>query len=106
MQPLCRTKEYRARLTRAVAYGNDVIEVLPGELVDGFRAMPGNVNAELVHDSDRFRPHHAGPGARTLHFEAVPRVVPEQTFRHLAAGGISGAENEHAFLSVHILASD
>ena len=54
MQPASRSKEDRAGLAGAVAHSDDVVEVLLVEFLNGLRAMPGNVNSELMHNRNRF----------------------------------------------------
>jgi hypothetical protein len=45
MQVFRRAEKHRAGFAGAVAYRDDVAEVLAVKFFDGFRAMPGNVNA-------------------------------------------------------------
>jgi len=69
-----------------VTNGENVVERLAGELVDAFRAMARDVDAQLSHGRDRFRSNLArlDPGAENL--EAISRIVPQQAFSHLASG--------------------
>src|SRR5271166_1935410 len=60
--------------------------------------MTGNVDTKLIHDGNRFRPHMPRSSTSTFNFEAISRVVPKQSFSHLAASGISRAENQNALL--------
>src|SRR3954454_10774148 len=60
--------------------------------------MVGNIDTQLFHHGDRFRPEPAGPRPRALHVEPRPRIVAEQAFRHLAASRVAGAQNQHQFL--------
>jgi hypothetical protein len=39
--------------------------------------MAGNVDAQLAHDGDRFRPNLAWPGPGAEYLETVARVVPQ-----------------------------
>src|ERR1700735_4274050 len=66
--------------------------------------MFGNINAQLAHRLSSFRPHRAGFSARAFHLKTLACIVPQQTFRHLTASGISGAENQHPLLIARGLA--
>src|ERR1035438_6224321 len=65
--------------------------------------MARNIEAQLPHHRDGFRPDAAWICAGAFHVEAIACVVTEQSLGHLAAGGIAGAQNEdarlHALLS-------
>jgi hypothetical protein len=74
-----------------VANSEDVIEGLVFEFLYVFRSVTGDVDAELFHDGDRFRPHMPRSCTRTLKLEAISRVMSQQSFSHLASGGIDGA---------------
>jgi hypothetical protein len=54
-----------------IADHHDMIEPLVHELVDTFRAMGADVDADLGHDLDRGRPHRGGLGARRERLKAV-----------------------------------
>ena len=43
--------------------------------------------------------------SRTEDLEAVARVVAQQALRHLAAGGVSGTENQDPFWFIHVQAT-
>src|SRR5665213_3544029 len=61
-------------------------------------ALPRNVDVQFAHDRDILRPHGAGFRACALHIEPVAGIVPQQSFRHLAACGVCCAENQDSFL--------
>jgi len=66
-----------AGLFGVVANGQNVIEMLPAELLDGLGMLAGNVNAQLAHDCDRLGADVAGPGTGALHFETITCVVTQ-----------------------------
>src|ERR1035437_3193379 len=90
--------EYRADFVGVVADGDDVIELLTQEFVDGLGAMAGDVDAELLHDGDGFGAHFRGLRAGGKDIKATARFVTPQAFGHLAAGGVTGAQNQDALL--------
>ena len=90
--------EYRAGFIGVAADRNHVVEVSPYKLIYRFRPVGGNVNADFRHRLDSLRANVRRPGAGREYLEAVPSFVAQQAFRHLAAGGISGAEYQHSSL--------
>jgi hypothetical protein len=48
--------------------------------------MSGDVDAQLLHNRDRFRPDAAWLGSGAEDLEAVSGVVAQQTLGHLAPG--------------------
>src|SRR5271157_2374325 len=74
-----------ATLLGVVADGNHVIEILPHELIHGFRPLARNIDPDFMHGGNGFRAHVAGfcAGARDL--ERSASIVPKQSFRHLAS---------------------
>ena len=70
-------REDRAAFLGIVTDGENVVERLAGELVYALRAVARNVDAQLVHDSDGFRPNVTWLGSGAEYLEAVPRVVPQ-----------------------------
>jgi hypothetical protein len=97
MQALGFSRKYRTSFFRAVADGNNVIEVLTDELIHKLRIVAGNIDLDLVHDFDRFRPDIRWPSACAKRFEPIPCDVPEQPFGHLAPRGIAGADEQQFF---------
>ena len=83
----------RANFIRVFADGDDEIEFLSDKFVYVFRAMAGNINADFVHCLNRFGADEAGFGSSTEDFKIFPAIVTQNSFRHLAASGISSAEN-------------
>jgi hypothetical protein len=90
-----------AGLPRIVADGDYVIEGLSGELVHRFLAVPRNIDGTFAHDANGFGTDLLRLRARAVYLEAVPGRVAEKTFRHLAAGGITGAQNENSSFVGH-----
>ena len=105
MQARCRTGEEWTALLDVVADGQHVIEVLPMEFIEMFRAVRSNIDANFFQDSNHFSPHDARLRAGALHFKAVPRVMPQEAFGHLRPGRIAGTEDQYPFLfhaSIHL----
>jgi len=63
------------------------------ELIDVLRTMIGNIDSKLFHNSDRLGSYAPRFCAGTFDLEAICRVMGEQPFSHLTAGGITRAEN-------------
>jgi hypothetical protein len=57
--------------------------------------VSGNVDSDFRHRLDGFGPNVRRLGAGRENLESVSSFVAQQAFRHLAAGGISGAEYQH-----------
>jgi len=55
----------------------DVVERGVPELLDAFRAMAGNVDADLAHHSDGFGPYGSRRRACAFHRESLASIVPE-----------------------------
>src|SRR5262249_35279868 len=93
------SRKNRAGFFRVVADGDDVIEFLPGEFVHRLRPVAGNIDPDLTHCLNRLRPHGARLHAGAVDFEGLAAVVSQNAFRHLAPGGVSGAENQDTLFS-------
>ena len=100
MQRDGRAGQDRAGLASVIADREHEIERLVREFVHVLGAVAGDVDPELRHHGDGFRPHAARAGSGAENLEAIAGVVTQQAFRHLAAGGVSGAQNEDALLVV------
>ena len=79
-------REDRAAFLCVVADGQDVVELLPGEFIDALGALAGNVDVQLAHGGNGLGPHMAWLGTGAERLETVARVVPQETFGHLAPG--------------------
>jgi hypothetical protein len=90
--------EYRAGFVGVAADRDDVIEGLPYKLIHRFRPVGGNVDSDFRHRRDGFGTNVRRFGAGREHLEPVSSFMAQQAFRHLAAGGISGAEYQHSSL--------
>ena len=98
------TREHRTAFFCVVTNGEDVIEGLVLKFLHMLRAVSGNIDTKFFHDGYCFWPHMPGSRSCTLNFEAISRIMPEQSFSHLASSGISGAENQYSFL--HLFAHE
>jgi hypothetical protein len=88
--------EYRAGFVGVAADRDDVIEVLAYKLIHRFRPVSGDVDPDFRHHLDGLRANARRPGAGGEYLETVSGFMAQQAFRHLAAGGISGAEYQHS----------
>jgi hypothetical protein len=50
---------------------------LPFEFIDVLRAMSADIDAESLHDLDRFLADRAGLRARAFYFEAITRFMAQ-----------------------------
>jgi hypothetical protein len=82
-------RKHRAAVARVVAYRHHVIERLALEFLNGFRALPRNIDAEFLHDGDCLRAHMAGIRAGTRDFVGSAAFVPEQALAHLASSRVA-----------------
>ena len=88
-------REYRTELFGVIADRNDVIEFPSYKLINGFRAVTGNVDPDLDHDGDCFGPNSGGPSASGIDLETITGLVAKKPFRHLAPCGIAGAKDQN-----------
>jgi hypothetical protein len=79
-----------------IADGQNDIEWLVPEFVHVFRTLAGDVDPDLMHDSDGFGEHGGRLGARAFDVEFVAGVMPQKSHGHLAARRITSAENQYA----------
>ena len=79
--------------------GNHIIPVLIGQGVYGLSKVMGDVYADFLHGSNGERMESGGvsPSAKSLGM--TMEIVAEETFSHLAAGAIVGAQDEDAGLT-------
>ena len=96
MEALCNGRKDGATLPGVVANGDDAIESLPGEVVHGFRPVARDIDPNFTHGGNGFRTHVAGLGAGARNRKRRATIVPKQAFRHLAARGVSRAENQNS----------
>ena len=92
--------KYRAGFIGVAADRDDVIEGLGYKLIHRFRPVLRNVNPDFGHRLDGLRANVRRFGAGGKYLETVSSFVAQQAFRHLAAGGISGAEYQHSFFDM------
>jgi len=78
------------------AEGNDMVEILTLELCQGFGTMMGNVDAQFEQHPGGQRINPRGFGSGGKGFAVVSQIVVGQSFGHLGAAGIVGAEKEDA----------
>ncbi|HXR75345.1 MAG TPA: hypothetical protein VN737_05180 [Bryobacteraceae bacterium] len=86
VQPFCGIEEHGATLFSVVTHRNDVIESLAIKLIHMLGAVAANINAQLTHHANGFRPYDPGFRAGAFHFKLAARIVSQQAFSHLASG--------------------
>jgi ribosomal protein S13 len=93
-----------------IANRDHVIKLLIQKFIDGLRSMLGDVDPNLTHRIDRLRPYKACHNARTENFKPIAGQMTQESFSHLAARRVAGAENQNPFpfllISHSYLASD
>jgi len=90
-----RAGENGTDFARAVADRNHEIYSLKQEFVDAFGAVIGRVNAEFRERGHSHRMHVRGVRTRGKDFDTVSQIRPQESFGHLTAHGITGADNEY-----------
>ena len=75
---VCVARVNRTRLFGVVANSEDEVECLVPKFVNAFRAMAGNVDADLAHHSDGFGPYEVGVVPALSTVESLASVVPEK----------------------------
>lgn len=86
MNPFCRAGKDRAAFVCILAKRQDVIEILPGKLVDVLGAMATDINPDLVHDLNSLGADNTRLTSGALDVELDASVTPQQAFGHLASG--------------------
>jgi hypothetical protein len=101
MQSICMPWVDRARLSGLITHRQDVVEFLIGKLIDGLRTVIRYVYPDFLHYLNGFGTDARGSRPGTGDFKRVTGVVSQQTFGHLASGGIAGAQDEDSLLIGH-----
>ena len=94
----CFAGKHRAVLRGVVADRDDKIERRAEKLVERFGTMGGYVDADLGHDGYSLWANKTRYGSGAFNFVFIARDVTQDAFGHLAAGRISGAEDQDSFL--------
>ena len=77
-----------------VADGDHQVELLPGQIVHGFGAVMTDIDPQFTHDLNGPGVDPAGPHPGGEGLNLSGQIVIHQTFRHLAAAGVFGAEKQ------------
>jgi hypothetical protein len=99
----------RTALAGVVADGDDIVEPLLHEAVDGLGLLGPDVDARLRHDLDGQGVEHARLRARARGLDGAAREVAQEPLGHLTAGGVVGADEEdlrslsHGFSALGVL---
>ena len=94
MKMLGASRKHGTELFSVIADRDDVIDFLSDELINGFRAVAGNIDANFLHDRDCFRANSGGASASRKDLETITGHLRNKPFRHLAPCGIPRAEDQ------------
>src|ERR1039458_3769443 len=87
VNPLGAGRKHRAVVARVIADGHHVVHRLARKLVDGLRAVTRNVDTDLFHNGNRFRPYRAWFGAGAEDLETPAAFSSKQPLPHLRSSG-------------------
>src|SRR5262249_42939995 len=76
------TQEDRTGFSGVVTHGQHAIERLTRELGDRLGPLVADVDSDLAHHLDGFRPHDAWSCAYAVGVDLTVRIVTEQSLRH------------------------
>lgn len=95
MEKLPSTGKDRTALSGVVAYSHDVRDVLPQQTANIFRRLARDIDPDFAHCRHRQRIEFFGLDSGAKRLESSPGNVTQVSFRHLAAGRITGAEKQN-----------
>lgn len=98
MKPFRGSRKHGAILPRSIADRNDEIELPTFKFPDRLRPLRRDVNTYLMHDINGFSSYGSRMRTSRKDLVKIAAFLPQQSFDHLAARRIPGAENEHSFL--------
>jgi len=101
MEPVRVAGKDRAGLLRVIADRQHVVELLSRKLIDRLGPVHGNIDAQFLHDGDRFRSHLAWLRSGAFDLEVLPFVMAQQAFSDLRPCRISCTHDEHPSLICH-----
>src|SRR5262249_52589643 len=79
----------------SAAHSHHNVEILPGEILDGFGELPGDVDSLFRHHLDGQGGDEAGGvGSGTVGLNLLSSIMPGETFGHLTAAGIADTDKE------------
>lgn len=93
------SRKVRAFLSGLIADRDHDIKAAVGHLLNRFRSMVRDVDADLAHDGHRQGMKACGAGSCAADLEAIARFVAEQSLGHLATGRVVGAQEEDPWLA-------
>lgn len=100
MHPFTTTCKYGTFVPGIPTQGYGVIKFLPGELINVFRTMAGDVNPDFPQNFNGFWVHKRRFRSRGKSFDAIREEIVSNPLRHLGAAGIGGAEEKNFFLQL------
>ena len=80
-----------------VAYRDHVVELLIFEFRNILGPLTTNIDPDLFHNFETFRMKPFWVSARTEYLEGITGQMSQDTFGHLASGGIACAEEQDLF---------
>lgn len=86
-------REYRAHFLAAES--DHRLDPIRGDLVDGFRSVGGNIDAQFQHHFSGKWIEMGGRRAGAIDLTTLGCHRPSQSFRHLAARGIGHTKKEN-----------
>ncbi len=99
MEPVGVPRVNWTALLCVIANGKNVIESGVAKLIHMLGSMPRDVDAQLLHHRDGFRPNSAGFRPSTEDIEAVVCVMAQKPFSHLTTGRITRTKNQYPLLA-------
>ena len=88
-------------LIRVFAKRNNIIKRFFSEIGDCFAALPGDVDANFLHNTDCARIQSVSFQPCRICINYISFQVPRQSLGHLASTGITGAEKQYVNLVHH-----
>jgi len=97
MNPPGASAEDRTCFVGVVAYGDHIIKGNIAQLIDVLRSLAADVHSGLGHNPDGRRIHAMRLNTGRIRLDLLAFELPRESFGHLAAAGIAGAEEEDGF---------
>ena len=92
MNALNRLTQYRAAFIGIAAQRDHLFDVIKRDVIKTFGRLSRDVDANLLHDPHGERMDAFRFGAGAENFKSTVGRLPGETFGHLTAAGVAGAE--------------
>src|SRR5204863_9788569 len=94
--------EYRAFFFSGIANGDDVPKLLSNKFSYGLGPMMRDIDSQFTHHRDGFRAKRCRMSSSRENLKTIAGFMAQQSFRHLASGRVSCAENQNLlFIVLH-----